>query len=288
MAVDLQEFRPVQPLRSHVQRFWAGRFDGRGGGLAQRVVPSGHIECIIHLTDHHCDLMGAGTPATGGWGQSPDVTLIGVHDAPYEVRFSDAVEVFAVRFRPAGFRSLFGVPLGELAGSHEDLEAVVGARFAEVAARVRDETTVGGRLRVVERFLEGLAADCEATYLDRAERQILATGGTLDVGALADGLGVSRRQLERAFREAHGVSPKRYMRVVRMNRAHAMLAGGAFRTLADVAYAAGYADQAHFTREFKALVGRPPSRYLAERADYAVSAGEPRERPPSHEAGGTA
>lgn len=274
MAVDLQEFRPVRPLRAHVQRFWAGRFDGRGGGLAQRVVPSGHVECIVHLTDHHCDLVGA-----DGWGQSPDVTLIGLHATPYEVRFSDAVEVFAVRFRPAGFRSLFGVPLGELAGAHEALEAVVGERFGEVAARVRDEATVGGRLRVVERFLEALVADRELTYLDHAERRIQVAGGALSVDALAAELSVGRRQLERAFRESFGMSPKRYMRVVRLNRAHALLATGRYRTLADVAYAAGYADQAHFTREFRTLVGRPPSAYLAERQAYAVNVGEPGERP---------
>ena len=267
MDVQLQEFRPVQALRPYVQRFWTGCFNARGGDrLAQRVVPNGFVEVIVHLTDLHCDL-----PVASGWRQSPDDILIGLQNGPYEVRFADRVEVFAIRFKPAGFCSLFGVPLGELADTHEDLTAVVGRRFRELAARLRDARDVAGRLRVAERVLTEAAACRETTYLDRAAEWIGASGGRLPVAALADHLGISRRQLERAFKRQLGLSPKQYMRIARLNVVHGLLQDGRHRGLADVAYRAGYADQSHFNRDFKQFVGDSPSRYLADQALYAVS-----------------
>ena len=267
MDVQFQEYRPVQALRPYVQRFWTGRFDGRRtGGLAQRVVPSGFVECIIHLTDHHCDL-----PDASGWRPSPDYTLIGLQNAPYEVRFSDAVEVFAIRFSPAGFFSLFGVPPGDFVDAHDDLAAVLGARFRDVASQIRDEGDVAGRLHVAERYLHGAADDHDATYLNHAEQLIRRSEGRLSVEAVTGQLPVSRRQLERAFKSRLGMTPKQYMRIARLNRAQRFLLDGQCRNLAEVAYAAGYADQPHFTHEFTSFVGRSPSRYLAQRSAYAVN-----------------
>jgi AraC-like DNA-binding protein len=78
----------------------------------------------------------------------------------------------------------------------------------------------------------------------------------VDVPALAGRVGLSERQLHRRCLDAFGYGPKMLGRVLRMNvaldRARAGLA------LAEVAIQTGYSDQAHFTREIKALAGVPP------------------------------
>lgn len=268
MDVQLQEYRPVQALRAHVQRFWTGRFNVSSADcLAQRVVPSGFVEVIIHLTDLHCDL-----PVSTGWCQSPDYTLIGLQNESYEVRFSSEVEVFAIRFKPAGLYALYGVPLREMVDTHEDLVAVLGPRFRDFAARLRDEKTVAGRLRAAERYLCQVAGSRDLTYLNRAEELIRASAGNMRVADVADRLCISRRQLERAFKNKLGMSPKQYTRIARLSFVHQLLRQGRFHSLADVAYQAGYADQSHFNRDFKLLVGEQPSRFLAEQESYVVNA----------------
>ncbi|MEQ1503933.1 MAG: helix-turn-helix domain-containing protein [Myxococcota bacterium] len=77
------------------------------------------------------------------------------------------------------------------------------------------------------------------------------------VGALADGLGTSDRSLRRAFAATVGLSPRAVGRVLRFQRALAAITAG--RPLAEVAYTCGYADQAHLSREVRALAGAPPS-----------------------------
>jgi AraC-like DNA-binding protein len=94
------------------------------------------------------------------------------------------------------------------------------------------------------------------------------------VAALGDALGISERQLRRRFADAVGYGPKTLARVLRFQRFLALAAGddpaGSARgDLAGLAYAAGYADQAHLTRECRQLSGRTPAALLAAGAGPA-------------------
>jgi AraC-like DNA-binding protein len=76
--------------------------------------------------------------------------------------------------------------------------------------------------------------------------------------------GLTRYELARQFRLALGTSPHRYLLARRLDLARQRMRAG--RPLADVAAEAGFADQAHFTRTFKATFGLTPARYRALRA----------------------
>jgi AraC-like DNA-binding protein len=84
------------------------------------------------------------------------------------------------------------------------------------------------------------------------------------VGPLADALGVSERALRRRVTAAVGYGPKRLGRVLRLRRALALAGEGA--PLVDVAYQAGYADQAHFGHDCLELAGVAPGRFLQDAA----------------------
>lgn len=71
--------------------------------------------------------------------------------------------------------------------------------------------------------------------------------------------GLSRYELARQFRAMYGTSPYRYSLLRRLDFARGALRRG--EMLVNVALAAGFADQAHFTRLFAATYGMPPGRY---------------------------
>jgi AraC-like DNA-binding protein len=73
--------------------------------------------------------------------------------------------------------------------------------------------------------------------------------------------GLSRFELARHFRAHFGTSPHRYLVLRRLDRARAMLRGGA--SLAESAFACGFADQSHMTRHFKKAYGLSPGRWAA-------------------------
>jgi AraC-like DNA-binding protein len=73
--------------------------------------------------------------------------------------------------------------------------------------------------------------------------------------------GLDRYTLARCFRDRFGTSPHRYLVGRRLERVKIDIARGV--PLTDAAYAGGFADQSHMTRQFKARFGLTPGRYAA-------------------------
>jgi AraC-like DNA-binding protein len=98
----------------------------------------------------------------------------------------------------------------------------------------------------------------------RAFRRVVESGGGVEIARVADEVGWSRRHLGERFRSEIGLAPKATARVVRFDRAKTLLLSGRAGGLAEVAASVGYADQAHFNREFRELAGCTPTRWLAD------------------------
>ena len=81
--------------------------------------------------------------------------------------------------------------------------------------------------------------------------------------------GLTRYELARQFRAALGTSPYRYSLLRRLDAARERLRGG--EAPAEVALAAGFADQAHMTRHFKSAFGLAPARYRRLEARLATA-----------------
>jgi AraC-like DNA-binding protein len=79
----------------------------------------------------------------------------------------------------------------------------------------------------------------------------------LALGEIAEEVGMHPVSLARAFRRVHGESFGAFVRRLRVREAYRLLAGGS-APVADVAQAAGFFDQAHLARVFRAFVGVSP------------------------------
>lgn len=89
-----------------------------------------------------------------------------------------------------------------------------------------------------------------------------ARDGQIQVGELARILNVSNRTLERKFRHILGIPPKKFAKLVRFQRVLEKLQYSSVSgNLIDIAYEFGYADQAHFIRDFKSMSGILPSSF---------------------------
>ncbi|MCC3159830.1 response regulator [Hymenobacter sp. 15J16-1T3B] len=78
---------------------------------------------------------------------------------------------------------------------------------------------------------------------------------------LAAALHLSERTLYRRLSELAGLTPAAWLRELRLDHARRLLESGAFGTVAEVAYAAGFANAKHFSTLFAQRYGRKPSEY---------------------------
>ncbi|WP_320066240.1 helix-turn-helix transcriptional regulator [Micromonospora sp. RTGN7] len=157
-----------------------------------------------------------------------------------------------LRLPPGVGPAVFGVPADELRDRRVPLADLWGPTAVAVADRVADGRDVAAVLEEVARgrLVAAGGPDPLGAYL--AGR--LAAGGP--VGAVAAEVGLGARALHRRCLRLFGYGPKTLARILRMRRALALARAGT--PLAEVSAAAGYADQAHLTRDVRDLAGVPP------------------------------
>jgi AraC-like DNA-binding protein len=196
----------------------------------------------------------------------PNVHLSFVDDEPamvHGVPRGHVVKVLAglgrvvgVAFRPGCFRPFLAGPVSALTDRSVPASDILGPDLPRQPEEIR----------VVERFLLAVAPprDPTAEQVAGIVARIADQPELTRVDALAGQLGTGVRRLQRLFAEYVGIGPKRVIRRYRLHEVTERMAAGAAIDWAELAAELGYADQAHLTRDFTALVGESPTRY-AER-----------------------
>jgi AraC-like DNA-binding protein len=172
-------------------------------------------------------------------------------------------DIFGTTFRPAGFRLLLGRPVAELTDRVVDGSAVFGDAVDEFTRQIQDACDVDERIRIAEGFVRGRLPDVVPAVVRTVNDlvdAILANRAILKVDDIVERHRIGKRNLQKLFREYVGVTPKWVIQRYRLHEAAERLDTAA-TDLSTLAYELGYADQAHFIRDFKAAVGRPPASY---------------------------
>ncbi len=187
----------------------------------------------------------------------------------------DSQEGVQLAVHPFAARWLLGAPASRLPGLALDLGDVLGPSAAALRQRIGDTGDWHERFAVVRDFLATRArtANGAAVTPPRPEvvegwRWIVAHGGNGRVDDLAAHVALSPRRLRAVFVDELGLGPKALGRLVRFERAVAMVRDQVARpgaqSLSDVAARAGYADHAHLVHEFQEMAGTSPTGWLAE------------------------
>lgn len=163
--------------------------------------------------------------------------------------------VFGVAFRPGCFRPFLGASVSTITDRSIDAGAVFDSGLPDPL-----------EVATVERFLRAHLPEPDHRAEEAASivTEIAAKPEIIRVDVLARHLGTSVRQLQRLFAEYVGIGPKWVIRRYRLREVTERLAKGAEIDWASLAAELGYADQAHFARDFKAMFSESPTRY-AER-----------------------
>lgn len=233
------------------------------------MIPNGCVELIIHLTDQHCELF-----KNDEWSTPPEYTILGMHTGPYKVWFKGKVKVFAIRFKPEGIYSVFGVPASTFKETYEDMSQVLGNGFHDFCHRIKEEKDVTSMIERTEVYLlKNLRRNkVQMSYVNLAAELIRQSKG-IRIEDLPGRVFISQRQLEREFKSKVGISPKHYLRITRINEVVRLLDKDHTMDLTSVAYHCGYFDQAHFINDFKKITGEKPTIFIKGRNRFIANSG---------------
>ncbi|MGW4497115.1 helix-turn-helix domain-containing protein [Micromonospora sp. NPDC004336] len=246
---------------------------GPGPVAVHRGLPSSTVSITIPEEDS-LEIGWIGRP---GSRRKIRAVVAGLHLDAAELRQEGCARGVYVTLSPLGAGTLLGIPASALAGQVVDLADVVPA-MADLPERLTACRSWPSRRALVERCLAaGLSRHGEPANHGELLATLTALARASRVREAAELLGCSRRHLSGRVRAEFGVTPKEYQRLVRFETARGRLlaAANAGRVgLAAVAAASGFADQAHFTREWRAMAACTPMEWLrAEGRAPAVCAG---------------
>lgn len=269
MGVQIREFVPAAALQPYVLQYWEGTFFGKPtAALEKKVMPSGYIELVLHLSNARCELK-----VNTDWQKSAAFSLVGFWTTPYFLQFQDKVEVFGIRFKPEAIYFIFGVPAAEFINSSANLEEIFSPCLTSFCYQIEGLKRIEERTQLADNYLLSrlYKAQKRQSYVQMAAELIRHQKVGITVESLSQEVCISTRQLEREFKSKLGMGPKAYLRISRLNKVLQLLNQNPFIPLAQLSYLCGYADQAHFIREFKQLTGELPSVYVSGQEKFMVN-----------------
>jgi len=240
-------FHPPDSLAPFVEHFWTTHWDLRGEPVyEQDVLPHPTVNLVL---EPGCS------------------ELVGVMTGKFTRRLEGLGRVFSATFWPGGYSAFHPEPLSELTDRRVPLGELLDVDVEQLERQVFvDAADDAARVRALVRALEGCEPKLEVAAVQAREivRSIIEQPDILRVDDIAAQAGLGVRTLQRLFARYIGVSPKWVIQRKRLHEAAERLAAPEPPELASLAAELGYADQAHFVRDFRNLVGVSPGSYTRE------------------------
>jgi AraC-like DNA-binding protein len=258
---------PRPPLDAFVASIWVFRDRPRPHAL-ERILPTGAAQLIVNLKEDSTRVYDPARPdrCTTTVGS----ILSGVQSRYQVIDTSEQEYVAGVAFRPGGAAAFIRVPAHETRDAATPLESLWGRQqTADLREQLLERPQPDAQLDAIEDALEAMLRPAGVHpvigfALTAFKRVPLAT----NIGVVTDASGMSAKRFIERFKAQVGVSPKRYCRIRRFQRALARVHRGQRVDWPQVALECGYYDQAHFIHEFRAFAGLTPTSYHGSRTAF--------------------
>ncbi|MDN6887050.1 helix-turn-helix domain-containing protein [Variovorax sp. CAN2819] len=259
-------------LRPFVRLMWASSPEGTPDeqpGAREHVLPTGGMHLVFRLSGPSLRLFRDDADAQGF---TVGYAMVGGTRSAFFVRdVSVTTRTVGVMLQPGAARALLGAPEDALAERHTPLEALWGADANFALEQLHGTDSLQRQLAIVVALLEARLASSSMHGLHPAVAQALARmyGASVNdddgqagaIGQLVQQSGYSHRRFIALFRGMTGLAPKQYARMLRFDHVLGQFAIQPDRPWVELALEAGYSDQAHFNRDFKAIAGMSPQAY---------------------------
>lgn len=259
--MEYRIYEPSADLAKHVKTYWSLDSEPEHEPQRERIFPDGCIELIFN----HGDRFKKYDNETDFHLQSLSF-IHGQLKHFFELEPTGRVGIFSTRFHPAGLQPFIDFDVDTFTGKTLTVTEVWGDEGTSLATAIQKCATHEERVVVLEGFL---LKKRDVLKVDNAPVEycvdaMLASVGDVSIEKLAEELNISKRQLERRFTAAVGITPKLLARIIRFQNILQLIENKEFKSFTTVAYDGGFYDQAHFIKDFKDFTGLNPKQYFSE------------------------
>jgi len=265
--MNYQTFEPGTHLGTFIKCYWVLEDAKSNDPQRQTIVPDACMEMIFHYGDLYRQYLDTGNSIV-----QPRCFVMGQLTRPLEIEPTGETGIFSVRFQPEGFLPFAGMPIREMENKAIALKNLFGKDGADIEQKILNSGSTAERINQVEGFLLSRLTDTKAVdrIISSTIETIFTANGQLPIEELSRQVNMSRRQMERKFSLAVGLSPKQLSKTVRLQAMLKMLLNKEHTSLTALAYEGEYYDQAHFIKDFKEFTGLTPKEFYGDRLEMSA------------------
>lgn len=237
-----------------------------GDSFKKNIIPDGKTDIMFNLNSNKL-----GFYKNGKVLYTKDSIIQGLRKKNFEYVANGKIELLGIRLMPFGIYTLFNIPLKELPDDPVELSLVAGKHTKELEEKLIGVPGIDDKFKILFDWLMSL-------FLKREERNGMMIDAVYEIystegkSAIKD---VSRnsynyyKKIQRSFREAIGISPKLYARMVRFESIHNTLVKSEKIDWLEIVTKYDFYDQSHLTKEFQFFTGHSPQEFV-EKMDRFV------------------
>jgi AraC-like DNA-binding protein len=254
-------YKPKPPLSNFVDSFWL--YEGRAPEhQIERILPTGTLELAINLRQN--ELRFYDSERTDDRLRLSGAVVSGAHGHGFTPESENEIVIIGVHFKPGGAFPFLGLPAGDIADTHVDLETLWGPSADRLRERLCEATTSAERFQLLqEALLSRLCHDVGQHYAVSSALEMFGenhAGPT--VREIAKTVGLSQRRFIQVFKAEVGMTPKLFSRIQRFQQTRTFIQQNPLPDWTALALDLGYFDQSHFIREFLEFSGLSPTDYI--------------------------
>ena len=192
----------------------------------------------------------------------PSSVISGLRKSARLVNYTKGSSALIVSFKETGAKAFFKNPLHEIFEQSIALDNLVPRQeLADIEERLSEAVSNSQRIGIMEEFLiRILYSEENDELIAAAVQKIQGANGNIKIKDLANSFYLSHDAFEKRFRKTVGTTPKQFSSIIRMKAVIQSMQRN--QTFTELAYDAGFFDQAHFNKEFKIFTGQPPSEFV--------------------------
>lgn len=269
--------RPIAPLVPYVEMLWANERSTALLHPRELNLPTGRVDIVIPLLEGQRISRYQGCHDTIGEHHVGGV-VHGAQDQASQRDTTGASSVVGVHFKPGGAAIFFGSALPSLRNRTVPLDALWGPSARALRDELQETAGPHARLLRLEAYLMARLAIArpEDALVAKALHTMAQDPATASIERVQRASGLGPTRFISRFDQQVGLTPKRYLRVLRFHTILSRIALHPPHDWAVTAVEAGYADQSHLIHEFKRIAGITPTAYAPLQPDQPTHMAAPR------------
>jgi AraC-like DNA-binding protein len=239
----LSRYLPAQDLSFFIEHYWIVSWDLRGQEpYVQETLPYPSVHLVF---------------------EKDQTSVVGVQTRKFVRLIEGKGRVFGIKFKPGAFYPFVKASVSQFTNASTGFCDTFGIDSQALEEAILSHEDEGEMVELAEKFLRERLPEQDENIrvINEVVDYIIAHREITKVDDVAIQFSLSKRTLQRLFRQYVGVSPKWVIKRYRLHEVVERLSDGEVVDWPKIVLELGYTDQAHFIKDFKTIIGITPMEY---------------------------